>query len=55
MSKKPYDIDEQCLNESAGKDRIQILNETIPITKNFNSKTKNYVGKSKYNQEKNES
>lgn len=46
MSKKPYDLDEQCLNESAGEEKLQILNETIPATKDF-SPTKTEPQKSK--------
>jgi len=38
MATKPYDIDEQNLNESAGEDQLQILNETIPATKDFKTK-----------------
>lgn len=37
MTTKPYDLDEQCLNESAGEEKFEILNETIPATKDFKS------------------
>ena len=45
MSKKPYDLDEQCLNEDTNGDNLQILNETIPATQDFKSQPDKKKGK----------
>ena len=38
MTTKPYDINEENLNEDAGEEQFQILNETIPATQDFKKK-----------------
>ncbi len=51
MTKKAYDLDDQCINESAGEEQLEILHETIPATRDFKT-TENSSVKSEKNLKK---